>query len=90
MNNNKRKVTNKIIKFMEDPDYGHFYDTEYNEYINKKHQILINHNNQKMQRDKSYIELSNKLENNLTIFTYLLVIVCSIAVTIYLYGKGVL
>jgi hypothetical protein len=90
MINNKRKIINEFMKFMEDSDYGHFYDTEYNEYINKKHQFTKNYNNQKMQRDKSYIESSNKLENNLTIFTYILVIVSSFAVTIYLYGKGML
>ena len=89
MINNKRKIINEAMKFIEDPDYGYFYDTEYNVFINKKEQ-MINNDNKKKQKVKSCIELPNKIENNLTICTYLLVIVCSITVTVYLYEKGVL
>ena len=90
MINNKRKIINEVMKFVEDPDYGYFYDTEHNVFINKKEQIVNNHHNKKKQKVKSYIDLSNKMDNNLTIFTYLLVFVCSVAVTVYLYEKGVL
>lgn len=89
MINNKRKIINEAMKFIEDPDYGYFYDTEHNVFINKKEQ-MINNDNKKKQKVKSCIELPNKIENNLTICTYLLVIVCSITVTVYLYEKGVL
>ena len=90
MINNKRKIINEVMKFVEDPDYGYFYDTEHNVFINKKEQIVNNNHNKKKQKVKSYIDLSKKIDNNLTIFTYLLVIVCSVAVTVYLYEKGVL
>lgn len=90
MINNKRKIINEAMKFIEDPDYGYFYDTEHNVFINKKEQIINNHHNKKKHKVKSYIELSNKIENNLTGCTYLLVIICSVAITVYLYQKGVL
>ena len=87
MSNNKYKIIDGIMTVIDDTDYGYFYDTEQDEYINKKDAINSsrNRNNKK---DKLYLKDYETMQLKFTICSYVLVIIFSFAGTIYLYTKG--
>ena len=84
MNNNKYKIIDGIMKLTDETDYGYFYDTEQDEYINKKDLFNISHN----KKDKKYMKDYDTMQLKITICSYILVIIFSFAGTVYLYAKG--